>query len=214
MSAVAVASASAAAPNFEGAAFPVGFTAESLLPLEPLLEGVIQNAKLNILCQMATSKGEVRTATTVGKIEVLYVGCKVDGGTQICTTAGQAPGMITTKLINGTTGFLTANLTVAGLLLKPEVGTVFAEFTCALPIGKVTVEGSVIGEALPFKLGQLSTMGELIFEPNATLTGPKWSHFEDPEGPLCELTIKQTQAGKAWLMDHELITFAQALELK
>jgi len=215
ISAVMVSSAFAAQPEFKTSTFPVSFKSESLLPLQPLLASIVSGAHVNISCEMSEGKGELTNATTVGKALVLYRGCKVEegAGTKKCTspTLTANSGLIRTLELEGTTGEIGGGST-AGILFKPSGGAKdFATFTCEGTVfGTITVIQSVIGEAKPFKLGEASTLGELIFEENAAKNGQKWANFVG--GPICELAVNTT-TNKAWIMDRQLITFSAAVEL-
>jgi hypothetical protein len=210
ISAVTVASASAALPEFKTAKFPVKFTAESLLPLEPVLHSVVSGTPINIACTMSKSEGEVTGAKAITKTLVQYTGCSLEGKpTDVCTTSGEPlPGDIMTKVISGEPGYVSVT-SVVGILLKPETGSVFATFKCeGTALGTITVSNAVIGEAQPLNLS--SKTGELIFEENAAKNGQKWARFVG--GPLCELSVDNVTNG--WLMDRELETFAAPVELK
>lgn len=167
---------------------------------------------------MATDTGEILTAKTVGKISVLYERCKLQGSKSACTTAGQMEGMITTKMLKGRIGYVLPNgktEKLVGTELEPEAGTLFAEFSCEGFVSLVRVEGCAIGKALPINVS--STMGQLVFEENTAKFGQRFVEIEGGTHAPCELTVSALAGaafGRGWLMDSELETFNEAVELK
>jgi hypothetical protein len=219
---VGAATASAAAlPEFKSASgtFPVPFTSESVLPLEPTLFSSIEGiGQRNVKCKMSKDKGEVSSAKEVKKVLVDYTECFEESApTKMCTTKGSALGLIITKDIMGRTGWITGtSLTKAGIELLPESGKVFAEFTCEGEAEEVTVEGCTIGEATP--LGVSSTDGKLLFVANAGNTGQLWTEVEEGVNKPCQLKVTagffKLGKGTSWIMDNELETFNEPVELK
>jgi hypothetical protein len=131
----------------------------------------------------------------VAKVTVTYTGCKE--GTSTCTTSGQASGTIVTKSLSGAVVELSATEKRAGMELKPESGTVFAEFTCSIA---VKVEGCTIGEAKP--VNEFKSTGELLFEENGAKTGQLWTKAEG--GAEC---TEKAFGGSAWNSDKESESF-------
>ena len=213
--AVTVASASAALPEFKTAAFPVTFTSENTLPLEPTLHSSVLGEK-NVSCQMSKDSGEIASAKLVSKVAVTYTGCKEEGTSNPCTTTGQGTGTIVTKILKGRVGYLLPKSGVrSGIELEPAAGTVFAEFTCTGFAGKVTVEGCTIGEATPLNVSQKT--GELTFVENAAKNAQLFVEIEGGLHKPCEQTVTASALkikGKGWIMDKEVETFAANVELK
>jgi hypothetical protein len=217
--AVGAATASAAAlPEFKTKAFPVTFTSASVLPLEPTLFSNIEGiGQKNVKCKMSSDKGEISSAKEVKKVLVDYTECFEESApTKMCTTAGHTLGLIITKDIMGRTGWITGtSLTKAGIELLPESGA-FAEFTCEGEAEEVTVEGCTIGEATP--LGVSQTTGNLLFVANAANTGQLWTEVEEGVNKPCQLKVTagffKLGKGTSWIMDNELETFSEAVELK
>jgi hypothetical protein len=219
MSAIAVASASAALPEFKSTNAKVTFTSTSLLPLEPVLASNITGiGQKNIVCKMSTDKGEITSVKEVKKVLVTYTECKEEGApTKACTTKGQAKGVVVTKDVKGKIGYVVGTGKGAvGTELEPETGTVFAEFTCAGEAEEVTVEGCTIGEATPLNKSQ--TTGLLKFEENAAKTGQRLIETEGGTHKPCELKVTagffKLGKGTSWIMDTEHEVFAENVELK
>lgn len=222
--AVMVASASAAEfPSFitKSGKYPVAFTSENQLPLEPTLESYIETTSktANIDCEMSKDKGEVSSAMEVKKVLVDYTGCKEESApTKMCTTSGDTLGLIITEDIMGLAGYISGtSLAKLGVELLPETsGGLFAKFKCEGEAETVEVKGCLVGEAKP--VNKFSLNGELIFEANATDNGPKYTELEGGHNKPCELTVKAgflgIGKGKSWNMDNELETFAEEVELK
>jgi hypothetical protein len=141
LSAVAVASASAALPEFEGP-FPnkvkTGTSGAGTLETK---------GGSKITCTSDTFVGEVNAAKEVKKVVVTFKGCETTilGIKVKCNTAGQAAGVVVTEPIHGTLGYTAKPKT--GLDLEPEVGTTFATLECGGT--KVTVKGDVVCEVSP-----------------------------------------------------------------
>jgi len=219
VSAMAVASASAALPEFVTAHFPVSFSSKNVLPLEPTLHSSVLGGS-NVSCLMSVDNGEVTGPMSVAKVQVSYVGCKEEGTANACTTTGAATGTIITEVIDGLIGYVTGGLTAkaVGTELLPEklIGgkPIFAEFTCTGAANKVIVEGCTIGQATPINTLQLT--GNLIFEELAG-GGQKYQSIDGGHNQPCKQTVTASVLklkGEGWLMDNELETFSAAVELK
>lgn len=222
-SAVAVASASAALPEFKTTTFPVKFTYESLLPLEPVLHSEIELTKeeKNIVCKMSTAKGEVVNAKLAGKISVHYTECKEQSApTKKCGNGvgGASSGLIQTKLLHGTIGYVEGGkpAKIVGTERLPEAGTVLEEFTCEGEAEKVTVTGCVIGAVTSINLE--NTMIDVLFEEKGF--GQLYTNFEPGEGTHKPCELKVTAGflglgkGGSWFMSNELVTLESPVEVK
>jgi hypothetical protein len=150
VSAVVVASASAALPEFEGP-FPNAFHAEQLNAGK--LETV---SGKTVECTGGLATGVVKSEKDVLINGILYTGCKSTtfGGLK-CQTAGHAEGDITTVPLLGLLGYIKKPATTeVGLLFEPENGVVFASFECKTffnPVS-VTVRGTVICHLEPINV--------------------------------------------------------------
>ncbi|MBA3865970.1 MAG: hypothetical protein H0X42_06440 [Solirubrobacterales bacterium] len=146
-SAVVVASASAAKPEFvlKSGTFPVGFTSTSG-------EGTLETVGgTQVKCTADTNTGKILNAKD-DEVTVTFTGCKAFGFT--CTTAGQSSGTIKTKLLKSKLVYNVGKTKVLDLLYpateafppKPgSAGGVVAEFTCGGFIN-VVVRGAVLGQ--------------------------------------------------------------------
>jgi hypothetical protein len=198
---VGVASASAALPEYKTATFPVSFTGTNSSTLKLTLKSAFNTVE----CSTSKSKGSVANATEATGVTVTYTGCKE--ATKNCTTSGKAAGEVETKSLKGVLGYLNKTAKEAGLSLKPESGSVFAEFTCeGGALNKV--EGCTIGQVTP--VNTLSLKGSLTFEENANKNGQKWTKFEGG----AECTLKAFGAVASWVTGKEELTFAKEVEVK
>jgi hypothetical protein len=225
--AVAVASASAALPEFVPAkgTFPVHFTSEGQLPLLPRLESLItalgSMSNKNIICLMSKDVGELSGPKEVKKVLVDYTGCSEEKeskeSSSLCYSGSTKNGLIVTNDIMGFIGYITgAGKTKVGVELLPESGKIFAEFTCEGEAKKVKVEGCLVGEASPLNVSQ--TTGTLLFLANATDTAAEYEEIEGGIFKPCKLTthagLFEAGEGPSWNMDNETETFSEAVELK
>jgi hypothetical protein len=162
VSAKAVASASAALPEFVAVKFPISFTLENISPLEATLHNrILEN---NIVCKLASGRGEIAGSKSLTKVLILYAGCNEgEAPTHKCTTTGQSLGTIVTKNFDGLIGYVTGLLMskIVGTELVPESGTILTEFTCQGAANAVVVEGCIIGEATPINMSRV--FGNLLF---------------------------------------------------
>jgi hypothetical protein len=184
------ASASAVKPEFVGS-FPIVFTAQSVLPLEPTFH---TSSGTTVICKMAKYIGEIGAPMRI-TIEPTYTECK--SGAFTCTSSS--------KELVGELNYLNAAKTLVGLELRPATGSVVAEFKCS--VATVRVEGCMIAEASAF------SPLELLFEENAGKTGQLWQKLEvwlNAGSPTaCTLTAL---GGTAWLMER--VKFSAGVEIK
>lgn len=151
MAIVGAGTASASQPKAEpeGGTFPVSFSGSGGAgKLETVAEGGVVRT---VECEKNTSSGEINSATTVKSVHVNFTGCKASGpfGSKVsCTSPGASSGEIVTATLKGELVYIKAGSSEAGIDLKPESGTQFAEFTCG-GIQKIAVTGSVIGKLTP-----------------------------------------------------------------
>jgi hypothetical protein len=137
----------------------VAFTSKSTTG-SPLLEGAGGLSKVR--CTSSESKGELSGPTSMRNITVTYSGCKE--GTSVCQT-GSTSGQIVTHTLNGENIYLDKAHTLAGEILRPASGEVFAEFKCGSE-ETTMVKKEVIGSSTPLG-GSESTEGKLTFEQEA-----------------------------------------------
>jgi hypothetical protein len=159
VSALAAATASAT-PEFltktvvaEGVKIPIVGTLGAAF-----LEGEVSKTKIE--CSAGTATGEVTGPTRTKGNKTTFTGCKT--GSFICTSAGEAEGVIKTKTLEGELGDVKAGL--PGMRLFDEAsgkGGVLAEFSCAGGAVAVTVKGSVIGQLSGAK-GTNAETGHLV----------------------------------------------------
>ena len=175
LAAFAAASASASQPSaeLESGTFPVSFTGSGG---EGTLE-VLPTPTRTVTCTSNSSKGNIASATTVNKVNVIFKGCTSTGpfGIKVnCSTSGAATGEIISTSLKGSLFYLTAGSNAAGTDLEPESGTEFAKFTCG-GLETLTVTGSVVGKLTPVN-GPFST--------SFTLTFSQKEGHQEPEGYL------------------------------
>jgi len=219
VSAMSVASASAALPEFKANKFPVAFSSHNLLPLEPTLHSTTALGEKNVKCKMSLDKGEILNAKLVAKVTVLYTGCVEEGTTNACTSTGEPKGAIVTSEIHGIIGYITGHLTekLVGTELLPEntsSNNVFATFVCEGPASTVIVEGCTIGQASPINVSQPT--GNLLFEELAG-GGQKYTSIDGGSHQPCVQTVTASilkLKGTGWIMDEEHEEFVEPVELK
>lgn len=188
MATIGAAAASASQPKVEpeGGTFPVTFTGSGGAgKLETTPEGAEKKVR-TVNCTENTSSGEVNSATTVKKVAVTFKGCTATGPFGIklnCTTAGKAAGEIVTTTLKGTLVYIKSGSSEAGILLEPESGTTFAEFTCG-GVQKLTVTGSLVGKLTP-----VNTLTNAF-----TLTFSQTAGVQSPEGYLAPTGCAFTKA--------------------
>ena len=162
MSAVAVASASAALPEFKPVPAKKKFTSTS---------GVVKwtMGTESFTCSKSTTAGEVAGASTLGKVVIKFTGCKaIIKGTEECSINSSSPlgaaGEVITKSLKGELGTVKTSEAASGvgLLLEQEVKgtgiTTFANVSC-LPESKLT--GSLAGEIVT--VGKKQATNKLVF---------------------------------------------------
>jgi hypothetical protein len=216
MSTVAAASASAALPEYAATSWPITFTFKSAAGVEPVLAASILEHK--IVCKASQGKGELDAfkGEVYNHVVFTYTGCREQGVTpeQKCTTSGHSAGEVVTNGLKGTIGYAEGRTgKEVGLELKPESGSVIAEFTCGGSAGKVSVAGCTIGEATPLNVDQ--NTANLTFAEGAS-GKQKWTKLEGVSGS-CILTVTASLLkikGTGWLIDNELETFSSNVELK
>ncbi|MCW3056336.1 MAG: hypothetical protein JWO21_305, partial [Solirubrobacterales bacterium] len=140
VSAVAVASASAALPEFT--VFPNKATGSGGAGTLETLKGE------KVTCTAEKDKSEINGAKTVKGVVVTFTGCKESVFKANCNSAGAAAGEIVTNELSGEIGYVNKATKAVGLDLKP-VGELFAEFNCTGGLLKLKVKGSVIGKLSP-----------------------------------------------------------------
>jgi hypothetical protein len=204
ISAVAAASASASPEWFKGGVklakvvkISTGTSLAGTLELENGNKVKCTSDKVN--------SGEIEPANKSKNIVVEYKGC-TNFGLNCNPTA-----TITTEKTKGELIWLDAAKTKAGMLLEPEVGTLFAEFECFG--AKVKVKGQVIGEATPVKKEQVT--GELIFEKGIGKGVQKWVAIEEKaENKQLKCKVGGGAEEKCALEDTEKLTFEEAVEIR
>jgi hypothetical protein len=163
-SAVTVASASAALPEFvpkAGKTFPILFDFSSgkgrLVPKSTLLP--------TIECTTDLGEGDILGVMLVRINMLTFHGCVVQGTTHPCTTPGSPTGLILAVKLLGDLGYIKKNGEggkETGIIFKPETGTLFSEFKCEGVEANVEVGGEIIG-LVTSKLNEFSKTAELTF---------------------------------------------------
>ncbi len=156
MSAVAVATASAAKPEFlfRGTGSARAFSSKQTT------EGVLETSKgEEVKCKAATNYGTFKNAKEVENVLISFTGCTatITLKTYTCTSKGANEGEIKTFDLQGKLGYINAAEKKVGILLSPEVNatknpkTLFAEFTCTKGSEKIEIKtkGSTIGLITP-----------------------------------------------------------------
>jgi hypothetical protein len=222
-SAVTVASASAALPEFilkSGKSFPITFDFSSgkgkLTPHSTLLP-IIE-------CESDLGKGTI-TGSMLAKITTLtYHECHIQGSPHTCTTSGQPTGLIVGSVVlmvhlgyikkNGEAGKET------GFLVKPETGTVNAEFECEGLAEKVVVEGEVVGQVTS-NLNEFRETATITFSQGAKRGEQAIETFELLSGlpePLFMTGVRLTALGGpaslASVETIELLPSGETVEIK
>jgi hypothetical protein len=95
-------------------------------------------------CQSSATTGEVSGASGSSKVAHVVVtlsGCKF--GTKVCTTAGQASGVMKSAELEGELGYLSeTKMGEVGLLLKPKLGSFMS---CREGTALIEFKGGLIG---------------------------------------------------------------------
>lgn len=216
LGAAAVPPASAALPEFKGTTIPDSFTSASAV--EPKLDSFITltSTEDNILCKAAKGKGEIFNSTSVKKVEVEDTGCVEEGTTNKCgNKPGATSGTITTKVLDGTVGYVEKATKKVGLALRPETGgEPFAKFNCEGEAEEVTVKGCTVGEITPINTS--SSKGTLTSVKKGTAHEQQWTKLEGGEN--CTLEVEagffKLGSGPSWTVDTEEESFTAAIELK
>ncbi len=234
-SAVAVASASAALPEFyhcvpkTGGKWMAGcLTAGTTYEKEPVPtgskipftstsgEGVLETVGGHtVKCKKDTDSGEITGPKTIGELAIKFTECKASVFSEpACETAGAKEGEIIPSVAKGELGYIKATSEV-GVLLAPTSGTEFAKFECKTIIGtqKITVTGSVICHVEP--LNEMKTSGTIKCEQEKGLQKP--TKFEG----LAEHVLMTTGEGPEKFGPEQsgegitdAVTFAEAVEVK
>jgi hypothetical protein len=100
----------------------------------PAVGGVVE-------CKSFKDEGHIATPTTENKVVSTFTSCTSLG--KKCTSPGAKAGSIVTKNLAGELGYINKAKKEVGVLLKPESGTVLAEFNCEGL--EIVTSGSVIG---------------------------------------------------------------------
>jgi hypothetical protein len=118
-----------------------------------------------IACTSSKDEGKFSSPTTAKEIKVTFKGCATQG--LKCSNTATV-GEIKTNVLEGEVGYVSgkgSKSPVIGTLIRPESGTVDAEFTCKNLF--VRVEGTVIGEVSPADVNVFSKSVILIFKQSA-----------------------------------------------
>ncbi len=210
VSAVAVASASAALPEFEGP-FPNKFTALQLT------EGELETVgKRDVRCTHGSASGTIKSEKDVLVNGITYTGCKsTKFGGEACQS-GAKEGEITTKPLLGLLNYIKKAAPIeVGLLFESDEGLHFATFNCKTLLGSesLLVKGVVICPLSPvntitkeYHLNCLETGG--IQKPLSFEGGPK--NFLQTEGKGPE-NFAFEQSGVKALSD---VTLEKAAQIK
>jgi len=215
MSAVAVASASAAAgvPLFLFSGTAKGFSSVSGPgTLVQRSNSTEEKNGAEVKCTSDTDNGEIEGTKQTDKVTnvlVVFSGCtsEVALTKYTCTTAGQPSGTIKTNQLEGQLGYINLAEKKVGLVLKPKSpATLFAEFECEHSGSKlaIKVRGEIIGEITP--VNKLVDPGEhftLNYVPNVS-ANKKWEQVpkeltvlgEKKTGLLLESSLSLVSSGE------------------
>jgi hypothetical protein len=95
-----------------------------------------------VTCKSFLDEGTINTPTTENKVTSVFKTC--ESLKKKCASPGQKAGTIKTNNLAGELGYISKSPLKVGVLLKPETGTVLAEFNCEGL--EIETTGSVIGE--------------------------------------------------------------------
>jgi hypothetical protein len=163
-SAVAVASASAALPEFVPKA---GKTLPILFDFSGGKGKIVPKSTLLPVIECATELGE---GDIIGPMLVrinmwTFHGCAVQGTTHPCTTPGSPTGLVLAVKLLGDLGYIKKNGEggkEVGIIFKPETGSRFYEYKCEGVEQNVEVGGEIIG-LVTSELNKLKKTAELTF---------------------------------------------------
>jgi hypothetical protein len=160
MSAVAAASASAAAPEFKfgvNGKFPNPSYGESgAVTLATKVENKKEKLLRQVTCKASKTTEEMGGFTEFKKVLVKLTGCKAEGPlftTSTCKSASGGSEEIIANTLTAKLRYIDEATDEVGLVFAPETGTTFASFTCT-DLGQeqhLTVKGSVIGRITPVR---------------------------------------------------------------
>jgi hypothetical protein len=100
----------------------------------PAVGGIVE-------CKSFKDEGHINTPTTENKVISTFTACT--SLAKKCTSPAAKAGSIVTKNLAGELGYINKAKKEVGVLLKPETGTVLAEFNCEGL--EIVTTGSVIG---------------------------------------------------------------------
>ena len=222
---VAVFAMSAIVASAASAALPEYFQKGSPLTKKTAFTGTAGASKLvsgaaTIECTSDSSKGDLLTSKTAGKIKITYSGCTIPALPGIkCETKKAKPGVITTEALKGLLVY--SSETVGGAKIASEQFTpeseeaeaTFAKFSCDEGAIPVVVTGAVLGEATPIDTEALT--GEVILRAKATETEPGCGKqqllYIEAVAPCEHLTAL---GGPSWNVTDETVTFAKETEVR
>ena len=95
-----------------------------------------------VTCKSFKDSGSINTPTTENKVVSEFKTC--ESLKKKCASPGQKAGTIKTNSLAGELGYISKSPLKVGVLLKPESGSVLAEFNCEGL--EIETTGSVIGE--------------------------------------------------------------------
>lgn len=166
VSAVGIASASAALPEF-GGPFPTHFVAKQLG------SGKLETIKgRTVECSGGSALGFINSAKDLLVNGIIYTGCAGQGFGQGKCQSGSTEGEIKTNPLLGLLGYIKLAPNQVGILFEPDNSPDFASFNCKTLIGTETllVKGTVICPLSP--INEVTEKYHLVCNQTAGIQNP------------------------------------------
>jgi hypothetical protein len=225
-SAVTVASASAALPEFFSGGKPLGATTKVAFTSKGSGVSHLGGAVL-IECTSDVGKGTIEGPKKTVKVVLTYKNCSAPSITSSCQTSSKVPGTIKTSPLHSELVYASATeggAKVAAERYTPEkppttqqiaegfTTGLFANFFCGpLKELKVKVSGTIFTEVTPVNVE--ATTGKAINAEKAEIFGCGKQNLLYEEG-LAPCKHLFTKSGVAWNVQEDTATFKKAIEVK
>lgn len=209
VSVVAASAASAATPEFKPVPTKKKLTGTTKGTIWEFDSGVI-----TISCTKSSTTGEITTATTVGKVVIVYTGCTDSGpGESNCpaNSPGAKAGEIVTKSLGGELGTVAVAEAASGvgLRLKPETKTKLFELAENKCFGGESITGSVAAEVAV--IGKKQVTNKLVLTGAGQNQSIKEIKLDSGVVEKPRLLTSALEGG--FMSTHEELTFEEALEV-
>ncbi len=169
---------------------------------EAFLEGA---SGIKVVCSSSVATGTIeKSGKGAEKVSSVYSGCGIPAFGLTCNSPGKSAGTIETFMLKGKLGYINkkSKPKQVGGELRPETGTVFAEFECTSAVfisvheGKEKGGNCIINHQYPINEMKLSGTSEYkTKESKPGVQDPQ--HFENLKPPICNLESEKNHEGEA-----------------